>query len=76
MCANETTVTPMNSARATNREHAGDEHGSPVAARKGLAVTLNEIYERAYQKWVAAGRPTGGGIQFWLQAEQELQPEP
>ena len=26
----------------------------------------------AYQKWESAGKPTGDGIQFWLEAEQEL----
>ncbi len=26
----------------------------------------------AYYRWDAAGRPGGDGIQFWLQAEQEL----
>lgn len=27
---------------------------------------------RAYQKWETAGRPQGNGLQFWLDAEQEL----
>jgi len=26
----------------------------------------------AYQKWESAGKPTGDGIQFWLEAEKEL----
>jgi hypothetical protein len=26
----------------------------------------------AYRKWESAGKPTGDGIQFWLEAEQEL----
>lgn len=26
----------------------------------------------AYQKWEAAGKPGGDGIQFWLAAEKEL----
>jgi hypothetical protein len=26
----------------------------------------------AYQKWEAAGKPGGDGLQFWLEAEQEL----
>ncbi len=26
----------------------------------------------AYQKWEAAGKPAGDGVQFWLEAEQEL----
>lgn len=26
----------------------------------------------AYQKWETAGKPQGNGVQFWLDAEQEL----
>jgi len=26
----------------------------------------------AYQKWEAGRKPTGDGVQFWLEAEQEL----
>lgn len=26
----------------------------------------------AYRKWEIAGKPIGDGIQFWLEAEQEL----
>ena len=26
----------------------------------------------AYRKWESAGKPTGDGIQFWLEAEHEL----
>ena len=26
----------------------------------------------AYRKWEGAGKPSGDGIQFWLEAEQEL----
>jgi hypothetical protein len=29
----------------------------------------------AYRKWESAGKPTGDGIQFWLEAEQELMKE-
>jgi hypothetical protein len=27
---------------------------------------------RAYERWEAAGRPEGDGVQFWLEAEKEL----
>jgi len=35
-------------------------------------VSEEDIRLCAYQKWEAAGKPTGDGAQFWLQAEQEL----
>ncbi len=30
------------------------------------------IREAAYVAWVRAGRPTGDGVQFWLEAEREF----
>ena len=35
-------------------------------------VTEERIRERAYLKWEAAGRPGGDGLNFWLEAQQEL----
>jgi hypothetical protein len=32
----------------------------------------NRIRELAYLKWQAAGSPVGDGVNFWLQAEQEI----
>lgn len=31
-----------------------------------------DIAMRAYEKWQAAGRPAGDGVDFWLEAEKEL----
>jgi hypothetical protein len=33
------------------------------------------IAQRAYQKWVARGRPSNSHIQDWLEAEAELKAE-
>lgn len=30
------------------------------------------IRHRAYLNWVAAGRPEGDGVDFWLEAEKHL----
>jgi hypothetical protein len=35
-------------------------------------VSAEDIRRCAYRKWESAGKPIGDGIQFWLQAEQEL----
>ncbi len=35
-------------------------------------VSDEDIRLCAYQKWEAAGKPTGDDVQFWLEAEQEL----
>jgi hypothetical protein len=35
-------------------------------------ISAEEIRLWAYRKWELAGKPTGDGIQFWLEAEQEL----
>ena len=41
-------------------------------AHNAQLVSLEDIRLCAYRKWTRAGKPTGDGIQFWLQAEQEL----
>lgn len=66
-----------------NHKHATLAHASPdtpatptkaVVASSDNGHNLDEeIRLRAYQKWEAAGKPTGDGIQFWLEAEQELE---
>jgi hypothetical protein len=33
---------------------------------------VDEVRRHAYLKWEAAGKPPGDGINFWLDAEQEL----
>ena len=38
----------------------------------GRLVSADDIRLRAYRKWESAGKPTGDGVQFWLEAEQEL----
>jgi hypothetical protein len=32
----------------------------------------SQITARAYQLWEQAGRPAGGDLEFWLQAEREI----
>jgi len=45
---------------------SGDkEHKTPL-------VSAEHIRLCAYRKWESAGKPTGDGISFWLEAEQEL----
>jgi Protein of unknown function (DUF2934) len=46
--------------------------GASTTARRPLPF-LNDIRNRAYEKWVAAGRPPGDGARFWVEAEQEIQ---
>src|SRR5271165_4797929 len=38
----------------------------------GKSVSDEDIRLCAYLNWEAAGRPSGDGVRFWLQAEQEL----
>ena len=40
------------------------QHHHSSTAQESLRVS-------AYQKWEAAGKPAGDGVQFWLQAEKE-----
>jgi len=41
-------------------------------AAKAQLVTAENIRLCAYRKWESAGRPTGDGVQFWLEAEKEM----
>jgi len=51
---------------ATQTASSGDkDHNTQL-------VSVEEIRLCAYRKWESAGKPTGNGIQFWLQAEREL----
>ncbi len=47
---------------------------TPAAARRPL-LFLNDIRDRAYEKWVAAGMPSGDNACFWLEAEQQIREE-
>lgn len=38
-------------------------------------VCEDKVRERAYLKWEAAGSPSGDGVQFWLEAEEEVAKE-
>ena len=37
------------------------------------AVSEDEIRRCAYRKWENSGMPSGDGVQFWLEAERELE---
>ena len=58
----------------------GPTASSPTAIAPGAqghdvrSASADDIRLCAYRKWESAGRPTGDGIQFWLEAEQELGP--
>ncbi len=43
---------------------------------KGKSVSDECIRICAFQKWEAAGKPSGDGVQFWLEAEQKLRVQP
>jgi hypothetical protein len=54
---------------AQERNEAASISPIPTA---GHPVSAQEIRLRAYLKWEAAGKPSGDGLQFWLEAEREL----
>lgn len=45
-----------------------------TSVQKGKAVADEAVRLSAYLKWESAGKPAGDGVQFWLEAEQELVP--
>ena len=63
-----------------HHKHAPVAHAGPgkpatvsnTADDTGKLASHDHIRLCAYQKWETAGKPTGDGVQFWLEAEQEL----
>lgn len=70
-----TTPAATELATTTKRKAAAD-----VAVRRQKANTPSDgkvptdeaIRLDTYLKWIAAGKPAGDGISFWLEAEQDL----
>ena len=46
---------------------------SPNQTQQQMLDAYHEaIRDLSYQKWEAAGSPGGDGVEFWLEAEQEV----
>ena len=61
--------------RAPIHPHLEELNPAPAsepAAEASAPVDEHAIRVRAYERWEAAGRPEGDGVQFWLDAEKEL----
>ena len=70
------TATLEKSAPATPPpEPQGGHAPAPASAPptpNGKTMSEEDIRLCAYCKWEAAGRPSGDGVNFWLEAEKEL----
>jgi len=60
------------SAKSPSESKTGVTSGTNEQVQKGKAKSQAVVQLRAYQKWEAAGKPKGDGVNFWLEAEQEL----
>jgi len=58
---------PTHPATTTKAAVAADDK-----VHKAQLVTPEVIQLCAYRKWENAGKPSGDGIPFWLEAEEEL----
>lgn len=52
-----------------NEKKVPAAHAEPASPP---ALYCENIRERAYYNWQAAGCPGGDGVEFWLEAESEL----
>jgi hypothetical protein len=57
----------MNIHTTTNKENQSQNHNHNQSK-----VSRDEVAQRAYQLWEAAGQPVGRDLEYWLQAESEL----
>ena len=55
--------------KKTKDTRADEQQSAPDNAAR------EQVRERAYYKWEAAGCPCCDGVEFWLQAEAELNGE-
>ena len=53
----------MNVSTRTNMQHK---------IQTSTELSREEVAQRAYHLWEAAGRPVGQDLEHWLQAEEEL----
>ena len=53
----------------------GCEAACSAAQQQPPDVGREAIRERAHRKWEAAGCPAGDGLDFWLEAEREVNAE-
>jgi len=59
-------------AKLLSESELGVRSGVSELDQIGNAKSQASVRVRAYQKWDAAGKPDGDGINFWLEAEQEV----
>ena len=73
----------MNTRYDTHAPFAHGHRSHPVSLLSAAVATADkeiidalamheDIQLCAFHKWEAAGMPTGDGVRFWLEAEQEL----
>jgi len=72
MSKSTATVTKPASAKQSTMVKAAVAHSPGSPATNGKPASEEAIRLRAYQIWDAAGKPDSDGVQFWLEAEQEL----
>ena len=60
-------ITPL-----TTRPNHPETPRTITAPARAKSLSHQEIGERAYQKWEAAGKPIGMDLKFWLEAQREL----
>ena len=59
--------TEPTTATQSDAASADEDHNAQLVSPEAI-----RLY--AHRKWESAGKPTGDGVQFWLEAEQELVP--
>jgi len=64
---------PRQDAKNKSQLSATCEAAGETTTECPSQVCCEKVRERAYYKWEQAGYPSGDGVDFWLQAEAELQ---
>lgn len=67
-----TTTTKAEKAKVCVAPSGQSQQISAVTGCSEDSICQDAIRERAYLLWEQAGYPTGDGVDFWLEAEQQL----
>ena len=66
------TIAQPASAKSPSESGLGVASDAVGQVQRGKANSQEIVRGHAYEKWEAAGKPNGDGVNFWLEAEQEV----
>jgi len=70
--AKRASASPTRKRSSPTRKRSATASVLAEPSPNGQPISQEAIRLCTYRKWEAAGKPSGDGVNFWLEAEQEL----